>query len=170
MRYNVDMDISKNQYIRTIIFAVEDSLVSTTGLIAGISAGVNNKAVVVVSGIVAIAVEAISMGASQYVSDDAIEQATKMGKSKGRALADGIIMLTSYFLAGLIPLLPVVFFSYPVSLYWSVGLALIGLIILGYVKSKVLHTDPLRGALKVVIVGGLATLLGIAVGMLFKIS
>lgn len=67
------MEVAKNQYIRTIIFAVEDSLVSTTGLIAGISVGTNNKAVVVVSGIVAIAVEAISMGASEYISDDAIE-------------------------------------------------------------------------------------------------
>lgn len=162
------MEIAKNQYIRTIIFAVEDSLVSTTGLIAGISVGVNNKSVVIVSGIVAIAVEAISMGASQYVSDDAIEETIKT-RHNSQALKDGILMLGSYFAAGLIPLLPVVFFSYPTSLYVSIVFALIGLMVLGYLKSKVLRTNPLRGAIKVVIVGGLATALGIIVGLVFKI-
>jgi len=163
------MNPAKNQYVRTIIFGVEDSLVSTTGLIAGLGVGTNNKSVVIVGGIVAIAVEAISMGAGEYISDDAIEQANKTSRVKSRALPDGLIMLGSYFLAGLVPLLPVVFFAYPTSLYFSVVFALIGLLLLGYVKSKILHTNPLRGALKVAVVGGLATALGIIVGLIFKI-
>lgn len=163
------MKLNKSQSVRTIIFAVEDSLVSTTGLIAGISVGTNNKSVVIVSGIVAIAVEAISMGASEYISDDAIEQATKKNRGRSQAFADGVIMLSSYFVAGLIPLLPVIFLTYPSSLYFSVFFALIGLVILGYLKSKVLKTNPIRGTAKVVIVGGLATILGVVVGLVFKI-
>lgn len=162
------MNAAKHQYIRTIIFGVEDSLVSTTGLIAGLGVGTNNKSVVIIGGVVAIAVEAISMGAGEYISDDAIEQANK-NSGRSQALTDGLIMLGSYFLAGLIPLLPVVFFTYPTSLYFSVGFALIGLFLLGYIKSKILKTNPLRGALKVAIVGGLATALGIIVGLIFKI-
>lgn len=163
------MSTDKNQYIRTIIFGIEDSLVSTTGLIAGLGVGTSNKSVVIVGGIVAIAVEAISMGAGEYISDDSIEQANKQGRGRSSALNDGLIMLGSYFVAGLIPLLPVVFFSYPTSLYFSIFFALCGLFILGYVKSKVLHTNPWRGAVKVMIVGGLATALGIIVGLIFKI-
>lgn len=163
------MDIVKNQYIRTIIFGVEDSLVSTTGLIAGLGVGTSNKSVVIIGGMVAIAVEAISMGAGEYISDDAIEQASKLDRKRRRALTDGVIMLVSYFVAGLIPLLPVVFLSYPTSLYVSVVFALCGLFALGYIKSKVLRTNPWRGALKVIIVGGLATALGIAVGLIFKV-
>ena len=163
------MDIAKNQYIRTIIFGVEDSLVSTTGLIAGLSVGTNNKSVVIIGGVVAIAVEAISMGAGEYISDDAIEQADSHHRKRSNALRSGLIMLVSYFLAGLIPLLPVVFFSYPASLYFSIFFALCGLFALGYIKSKVLHTNPWRGAIKVAIVGGLATALGIIVGLIFKI-
>lgn len=156
-------------YVRTIIFGVEDSLVSTTGLIAGLSVGTSNKSVVIVGGIVGIAVEAISMGAGEYLSDDAIEQASKAKGSRNQASLDGLLMLGSYFIAGLIPLLPVVFLSYPGSLYVSVFLALCGLTALGYIKSRVLGTNPLRGAIKVVVVGGLATLLGIVVGLMFKI-
>lgn len=161
--------MARNQYIRTIIFGVEDSLVSTTGLIAGLGVGTNNKSVVIIGGVVAIAVEAISMGAGEYISDDAIEQASKKHRGRSQAFADGLIMLISYFVAGLIPLLPVVFFTYPTSLYFSVCFALIGLFTLGYLKSKVLHTNPLRGAAKVMIVGGLATALGITVGLIFKV-
>lgn len=156
-------------YVRTIIFGVEDSLVSTTGLIAGLSVGTNNKSVVIIGGIVGIAVEAISMGAGEYLSDDAIEQATKTKGARSRALIDGLLMLGSYFFAGLIPLLPVIFLSYPESLYVSIFLALCGLAALGYAKSRVLGTNPLHGAVKVVVVGGLATALGIIVGIIFKI-
>lgn len=161
--------MAKNQYIRTIIFGVEDSLVSTTGLIAGLGVGTSNKSVVIIGGVVAIAVEAISMGAGEYISDDSIEQASGSDRDRGQALTDGLIMLGSYFLAGLVPLLPVVFFPYPISLYFSITFALIGLFALGYIKSKVLKTNPLRGAIKVVVVGGLATALGIIVGLVFKI-
>jgi vacuolar iron transporter family protein len=163
------MSTQQREYIRTIIFGVEDSLVSTTGLIAGLGVGTNNKSVVIVGGVVAIAVEAISMGAGEYLSDDSIEQANKHAAGRGRALKDGFIMLVSYFFAGLIPLLPVIFFAYPTSLYFSVAFALCGLFILGYVKSKVLKTNPWRGAFKVAVVGGIATALGIIVGLVFKI-
>lgn len=158
-----------NQYIRIVIFAVEDSLVSTTALIAGISAGTNNKSVVVISGMVAIAVGAISISASEYISDDAIEESAKSHRGRSRALTDSAIMLAAYFLASLIPLLPVIFFSYPASLYVSIASALMGLVVLGYIKSKVLHTNPLKGIMKVVIVGGLATALGVLVGLKFRV-
>lgn len=158
-----------NEYIRTVIFGIEDSLVSTTGLIAGLAAGTSNKSVVIIGGVVAIAVEAISMGASEYISDDALNEARKRGRVRNEAAKSGILMLTAYFIAGLVPLLPVVFFDYPQSLYVSVLLAFAGIFTLGYVKGKVLHTRPLRGALKALFVGGMATTLGLIVGKLFNI-
>jgi VIT1/CCC1 family predicted Fe2+/Mn2+ transporter len=163
------MNSQRREYIRTIIFGVEDSLVSTTGLIAGLSVGTNNKSVVIIGGVVAIAVEAISMGAGEYISDDAIEEANRSKRGPRGAFKSGLLMLVSYFLAGLIPLLPIVVFVYPTSLYISLFLALCGLFALGYAKGKVLNTNPWRGAIKVLIVGGLATILGIVVGLVFKI-
>jgi VIT1/CCC1 family predicted Fe2+/Mn2+ transporter len=40
---------------------------------------------------------------------------------------------------------------------------------LGYVKGKLLQTNPWRGAIKILIVGGVATILGIIVGTVFKV-
>ena len=55
-------------YLRSIIFGFEDSLVSTTGVIAGVSIGTQDSKVILLAGAVAIAVEALSMGAGQFPS------------------------------------------------------------------------------------------------------
>ena len=164
------MAVINREYLRSIIFGIEDSLVSTTGLVAGLSIGAENKKVVLLGGIVAIAVESISMGAGEYLSDDAVEELDKLKRQREDPLTSGLLMFVSYLLAGMVPLTPIIFLSYPTSLWAGVILALLGLFILGFAKGRVLKTNPLRGGLKILIVGGLATLLGIFVGSLFKIT
>jgi len=68
------MILANRDYVRSVLFGIEDSLVSTTGLIAGVSVGGASKEVVILSGIVAIAIEAVSMGAGEYLSDDALQE------------------------------------------------------------------------------------------------
>ncbi len=55
--------------IRELVFGLEDGLVSTMGAVAGIAAGTENGGVVVLSGLVIIAVEALSMAAGSYLSN-----------------------------------------------------------------------------------------------------
>jgi VIT1/CCC1 family predicted Fe2+/Mn2+ transporter len=157
------------EYLRSIIFGIEDSLVSTTGLVAGLSVGAADKRIVILGGAVAIAIEAVSMGAGEYLSDDAVQEVEKIKRNRDKPLISGFLMLVSYLGAGLIPLAPVLVFEYPQSVYYSVLLALAGLFTLGYLKGKILHTSPFRGGLKILIVGGLATGLGVLVGSLFKL-
>ena len=157
------------EYLRSIIFGIEDSLVSTTGLVAGLSVGADDKRIVILGGTVAIVIEAVSMGAGEYLSDDAIQELDKLKRHRDKPLVSGTLMLISYLLAGLIPLVPIIFLSFPASIYYSVVFALAGLFLLGFAKGQLLHTSPLRGGLKILIVGGLATGLGILVGSLFQI-
>ncbi len=163
------MIIRDREYLRSMLFGIEDSLVSTTGLIAGLSIGANNKQIVVLGAAVAIAIEAVSMGASEYLSDDAVQELDKIKRHKDNPLISGFLMLLSYLLAGLIPLAPIMLVGFPGSLYLAVLFALIGLFVLGYSKGKALNTSPVRGGLKILIVGGLATGLGLVVGLLFRI-
>jgi VIT1/CCC1 family predicted Fe2+/Mn2+ transporter len=163
------MRLINQEYVRSVLFGIEDSLVSTTGLVAGVSVGGASKNVVILSGIVAVAIEAVSMGAGEYLSDDALQELDKIKRHKEQPLVSGFLMLTSYLLAGLIPLAPIFIWSYPTSVYCSVLFALIGLFLLGYVKGKILKTNKLRGAFKILIVGGIATVLGVLVGLTFKV-
>lgn len=158
------------EYLRSIIFGIEDSLVSTTGLIAGLSIGADNRRVVLLGGFVVIIVEAVSMGAGEYLSDDAVSGLEKIKRHRDKPIVSGSLMLVSYLVAGLVPLLPIIFIDYPSSIWFSVGFAFIGLFLLGYAKGRILHTSPLRGGLKILIVGGLASLFGILMGSIFKIQ
>lgn len=54
--------------IREIIFGMEDGMVSTMGAVTGIAVGTQNHFVVILSGLVIIAVESISMAVGSYLS------------------------------------------------------------------------------------------------------
>ena len=53
-------------YLRSILFGLQDGLVSTTGVVIGISTGVEAKAIILLAAFVAVTVEASSMAAGQY--------------------------------------------------------------------------------------------------------
>lgn len=60
--------------IRELIFGLEDGLVSTMGAVAGIAAGTENGRIVILSGLVIIAVEALSMAAGSFLSNKSHRQ------------------------------------------------------------------------------------------------
>jgi VIT1/CCC1 family predicted Fe2+/Mn2+ transporter len=106
------------------------------------------------------------MGAGEYVSDDAVNN-TKKQKAP---IINGILMFFSYILAGLLPLLPVVLAGYPESLVYGVLIAFAGLFTLGWAKGKILGTSPIKSGLKILLIGGLATMAGITIGSFFEVN
>ena len=58
-------------YLRSGLFGIQDGLVSTTGVVVGISTGVEDKAIIILASLVAVTVEASSMAAGQYSSEKA---------------------------------------------------------------------------------------------------
>lgn len=157
-------------YFRSIIFGFQDALVSTTGAIVGVAAATNDKNIVVLTGFVVISVEALSMGIGQYQSEKSVHQLDKTGKHTDNLYVGGGLMTLSYFLGGMVPLIPILMLDLPISYYLSVIFALIGLFILGFIKAKVVKVDPWRSAIEILVLGGLATLVGILVGQIFKVA
>lgn len=155
-------------YLRNFIFGAEDSLVSTVGLLSGVSfAGLTNHEIIL-SGVILILVESISMGAGVYLSEDSANQLPQAGE-RDNTIADAGIMLISYLLIGLIPLLPYVFSADTITgFYWSVGLSLVALFCLGLFKGYVVGKHPIYSALKVFIVGSAVTAIAVAVGFFIK--
>lgn len=71
--------------IREIVFGLEDSLVSTLGTITGIAAGTGSTYVVVLSGIVLIFVEGLSMTAGSYLSSKSAQEVMQKRVKQDRA-------------------------------------------------------------------------------------
>lgn len=155
-------------YIHSSFFGIEDSLVSTTGVVAGIAISTSNKSFIIISGIIVIAVEAISMGASEFISEET-EEEIEIQSAEAKPAVSGLIMFISYILAGIVPILPFVFLPIPTAIVWSVVAALVGLIILGIFKGELTHKSILRSSLEVLIIGGISAAIGIAVGIIFKL-
>jgi len=156
-------------YLRSVVFGFQDALVSTTGVIAGISAGTANKEIVVLAGTVTILVEALSMGVGQYMSEKSVHQMDKTGRHTDNLVVGGLAMGVSYFLGGLVPLTPILLLTLPLSSTVSIIAALVGLFILGFIKAKIVKVNPWHSALEVLLLGGAATAIGLIAGYLFKV-
>lgn len=72
--------------VREVVFGLEDSLVSTLGTITGVAVGTHDVFVVLLTGVVLVFVEAISMAAGSYLSSksatDLYEQRAKQDHSR----------------------------------------------------------------------------------------
>lgn len=156
--------------IRNFVFGVEDSLVSTVGLLAGIAAADITSKTIVTTGLVLIFVEAFSMGIGSFLTEEAAEEMDG-GKSYNFDNSIGaVVMFVSYLLAGLFPLAPYVLFPRSIQVEASITTTLVGLVILGYGSSCLFgHKYPWTRAVKMVVMGGLAVAVGMAVGHFFPV-
>ncbi|MEX0933649.1 MAG: VIT1/CCC1 transporter family protein [Candidatus Paceibacterota bacterium] len=156
---------AKKLLIRNTIFGVEDSLVSTVGLLSGIAvAGVPTETIIL-TGIILIFVEALSMGAGSFLSEQSVQEYA-LGNHNGSitAIRGGIIMFFSYFLAGFIPLSPYLFLPSTEALLSSVGISLLALFLLGAVFARLFKAKIVGSGVRMLVVGGLAILIGILIG------
>jgi vacuolar iron transporter family protein len=124
-------------YFRSIVFGFQDALVSTTGVIVGVATGTGSSDIVILAGIITILVESLSMGVGQYMSEKAVHQLDKTGKHTDNLYVGGAFMMLSYFLGGLIPLTPMIFFPITTAISITILASLLGLFILGFLKSKI---------------------------------
>jgi len=144
--------------MRNFIFGVEDSLVSTLGILFGIaSANEFNKHQLLVAGLITIVVEATSMGAGSFLSEETIKE-SEGGENKLNPLSDGLIMFFSYFFAGFVPLAPYLLFDISIAKYVSFAFSIVALFILGFIPSK-----KTKSGFKMAFVAGFAALLGFLV-------
>ena len=150
----------KKLYVRNFVFGVEDSLVSTVGMLSGIAVAGLPRDSVFVSGLVLIFVEAFSMGVGSFLSEDGSDST----KSKAEEIKAAGIMFISYFIAGFIPLTPYLLFEVTTALPLSIILTLISLFGLGVTDAGLMKKKIINSGLKMLILGGLAIAVGVLVG------
>lgn len=112
-------------FVRNLTYGLEDSLISTTGLLAGITfAGMPNQ-YVVIAGIILILVEALSMGFGSMVSEESFLITSKTKYTYGQVVLYALTMFISYVVAGVVVLAPYALNlkdSYIVSIVLAIGL------------------------------------------------
>lgn len=156
-------------YFKSAVFGFEDGLVSTTGIVAGLSAGSRDPKLVLLAALVAMGVEAVSMGAGEFISERGVH-AMRGNRHTDSPVSSGLVMSFSFVVAGFIPLLPIMVLKFPQSLVVSLIFALIALFCLGIARTRVVNARGYwRSAIETIIVGGGATLIGFIVGLVLKV-
>jgi len=156
--------------LRNFIFGIEDSLVSTVGLLAGIAAADLSSSAIITTGLVLIVVEGLSMGIGSFLTEETSEEMSGDRVQPAKAAMGGIVMLFSYCIAGLLPLAPYAFFPAKIAISVSVTLSLLGLFSLGLGTSLYYHRpNPILRGIKMLLLGGLAVGIGMLVGKLFHV-
>ena len=156
---------TKTIYIRNFIFGIEDSLVSTIGVLSGIAIAGVDRRTILLTGIILVFVEAFSMGAGSLISEHSAEE---YSKGKHRAVPShmfgALIMFASYFIAGFIPIIPYILLDVSYAFWISIIISLCTLFILGIVNAKIFRVKVLSHALEMLTIGGIAILVGVLVG------
>jgi len=153
-------------FFRNFIYGVEDSLVSTVGLLSGVAVAAATKETILLSGIVLIFVEAFSMSVGSFLSESSAEEYIKTDESEisDHSAKAAVIMFFSYFISGFVPLAPYLLFEIRIAFWVSIILSLIALLALGVITAKISRGNKLKSAIKMFFFGGIAIGLGVIVG------
>jgi len=89
--------------IREFVFGIQDGLISTVGLLAGVQSATENNAVVILTGLTAMFAGAISMAAGSYLSSSAekeifdkeIREAGQLAEREPYLAAEGLLRALS---------------------------------------------------------------------------
>lgn len=151
-------------FVRNFTFGVEDSLVSTVGLLAGIAVAGVDRSNIIVTGLVLIFVEAFSMAVGSLISEWSVEEYETKTASMVNPIRASIVMFCSYVIAGIVPLAPYFAWTGTKAMIGSVSLALLALFVLGAANAKMFRSRVLKDGLFTLFMGGLAILVGVVVG------
>lgn len=155
--------------VRSFVFGVEDSLVSTVGLVSGVAAADVGNTTVVMTGTVLVIVEAFSMAVGTFLSDTSAHEFEEQGDVPvGPALGSSLIMFVSYIVCGFLVLAPYAVFENGRAFAWSVLISLAALFVLGSQSARLSNGRPVRKGVMTLLVGGAAVLIGALIGSLFR--
>lgn len=108
------------------------------------------------------------MAVGSFLSEtSAAEYSAQKDVSIKYSFFGGVIMFFSYFLSGFVPLSPYITLETKQAFMLSIGFSLVSLFVLGVVSAKLSGVSVFRRALRMLLVGGVAIGVGVAVGKVF---
>lgn len=164
--------------VREIIFGLEDSIVSTMGVVVGIAAGTDNRYIVVLSALVVVAVESLSMTAGTYLSNKSQMEIDLAGGDVGflsdrhlirRSASESLVMGISYILGGFVSVIPFFLLEPLSAIVPSIVLSVSVLFAIGFVKGKIAKINKVKSGLEMSLISLTAALIAYLIGRLAQV-
>jgi VIT1/CCC1 family predicted Fe2+/Mn2+ transporter len=102
------MDWKDPFFVRNLVYGIEDSLISTTSVVTGLTfAGIPGPHIII-TGVILVLAEAMSMSFGSILSEESFMIASKTHYTTKQLLAYSFTMFLSYLVAGALILVPYV--------------------------------------------------------------
>lgn len=88
---------------------------------------------------------------------------------RGKVLGDSLLVGVSAVMGSLIPLMPFFFLPIKFSVYISLSVSALSLLLFGAFKAKATVGHPLRSGIQMTVIGMVSALVGYLVGLVFKV-
>ena len=158
-------------YLRTIIFGVIDSLVSTVGLLAGIDVSGAPHRTLALTGFIYAFVEGFSMAVGNFLSEESVEEYTAHSDvADGPSVLAAIVMFVVFVIASLIPLVPYLLYSTWIALIVSIGVSVFALFIVGTLSARLANLPLWWRGVRMALLGGAAIGIGVLVGLFVPVA
>ncbi|MBI2414403.1 VIT1/CCC1 transporter family protein [candidate division WWE3 bacterium] len=153
------------EYFRNFIFGAEDAFVSTVGVVFGLATNSDySSKQLIVTGLVVISVEALSMSAGAFLSEESVHEIENSKNDvKDNTTVDALVMLVTYLLAGWLVLAPYLFIETTIAKYISMGVTFLALFGLGLIP-----VHKVKDGIRMVFIAGIAIIIGLLVANLIK--
>ncbi len=147
----------------SVLEGIEGGFAIFTGVIVGLSFSVQNRWLLITTGIITILVNAFNSSAIRYSTqhyNDELDGREKHNIGRYYAMP-ALTEFIAYAVVSFVVLLPLLFISpLQLAIALTVVLTIVVLFAAGWYRGKVLHTHPLRDALELSLLGGAIVLVG----------
>lgn len=153
--------------IRPMVFGIEDSLVSTLGVVVGIAAAGQSTQAIVTAGIILVVIEAVSMAAGEFLSSQAEEDVAQVQDDGQSPAVNAVVMGISYIIAGFAVLWPYFVTTHPLASILATLSSAIGIFSLGVWKAYLTRKPrtALRSGAQMLAIAGVAAIIGFLLGL-----
>ena len=161
-------------YVRDIVYAANDGIVTTFAVVAGVRGAGLSPWIVLALGFANLAADGLSMAVGNYLgikSERAVEM-KNLFDNRGEtlhAMKHAAVTWVSFAVAGFAPLLPFFFGLSPRWAFWlSVLISAISLFVVGAGRTIITRRSPFLNGLEMLLVGALAGSAAFAAGWIVE--
>ena len=165
------------QNIREVIFGVEDGAIGNLGLVVGMAQALAPNSLILLAGLATMIAQAISMSAGNYLSVKSEKEYFEVkrkdrnyGKEYSKRqnpLLSSVVMGISVIIGAAIPLSVFLFTESREGVIPAILITLLGLFVLGALKTKYTLRHWFRSGMEVLMVGCIAAGAGYVLGSVF---
>ncbi len=168
----------KSKYLPEFVYGGIDGSITTFAVVAGVMGASLGSTIVLILGFANLFADGFSMAVSNYLSMKSGVELKRHRKSNfstdGKSpMKTGLVTFSSFFLVGLIPLIPFVLATFiPLiqKYQFSLSITLTGFAFFGVgaIKGRIIQKHFIKSAVETVLIGGIAAIIAFLVGYFIK--